>query len=216
MNENQENTVKEVKQETVKTTFREARESIKKEAEVGKGLLKNLWKNPIETIKEIAEDKENKTLKTALILVAIWTTVALLNMILFYATNKWLSFNFLSTLKVMLEPVLTVLAMTLSIYVIKDRAKDSISNILTSVTVAYIPSMIAALLWLLEYISIKMTTILSPISSLLRLVSIVLMYHTVKELMQEDNESKAIKNFIKVEALFYVIVFLISFLGISL
>jgi hypothetical protein len=227
MNENQENNVAEevkqesdLKQETVKT-FNEAKEkmkniNLKEEAEVGKGLLKKLWKNPIETIKEIANDKENKAFKTALLLAAVWAIIELATMILYYVTSKYAEFEFLPTLKATVAPILKVIAMTLAVYFVKNRAKDSISKLLTSVTVAYIPSIISSLLWILYEISSKMSTILTPVGGLLNVVSIVLMYNTVKALTNEEDETKAIKTFIKVEAVYYVILLAVSFLGISL
>lgn len=222
MNENEENKVEQVadlKQETVKT-FNEAKEqmkniNLKEEAEVGKGLLKKLWKNPIETVKEIANDKENKSFKTALLLVVIWAIISLVNRILYYATSEYADFEFLPTLKVTVAPILRVIAMTVALYFVNNRAKDSISKVLTSVSIAYIPSMIYSLLNLLHHISSDMYTILSPISGLLSVISVVLMYHTVKEYAKEQEEN-ALKKFIKVEAVFYAIVFAVSFLGISL
>ena len=222
MEENKEEVKQEndLKQETVKT-FNEAKEqmkniNLKQEAEVGKGLLKKLWKKPLETIKEIAEDKENKALKTAILLVVVWAVIVLIDRILYYVLSKYIKFNFLSTLKVTLAPILRVIAMTFAVYIVNNRAKDSVSKILTSVTFAYVPSIISSLLWLLDNISSKMYTLLTPISGLLRVVTIILMYSTVKSLIQENEEEKALKTFIKVEAVYYIIVFVISFLGISL
>lgn len=227
MNENQENNVAEevkqesdLKQETVKT-FNEAKEkmkniNLKEEAEVGKGLLKKLWKNPVDTIKEIANDKENKAFKTALLLAAVWAIIELVTMVLYYATSKYAEFEFLPTLKATVAPILKVIAMTLAVYFVNNRAKDSISKLLTSVTIAYIPSIISSLLWILYEISSKMSTILTPVGGLLNVVSIVLMYNTVKAITNEEDETKAIKIFIKVEVVYYVIVLAVSFLGISL
>lgn len=225
MNENQENNEEvrqeaDLKQETVKT-FNEAKEQMKninfkEEAEAGKGLLKKLWKNPVETIKEIAADEENKTFKTALLLVVVWAVIALINRILYYATSAYADFEFLPTLKVTVAPILRVLAMTLALYFVNNRAKTSISKVLTSVSIAYIPSIISSLLWLLYHVSSKMTTLLSPVSSILSVVTAILMYFTVKEFTNKDDEESALKEFVKVEAVFYVIVFAISFLGISL
>lgn len=225
MSENQENNEEvrkegELKQETVKT-FNEAKEQIKninfkEEAEAGKGLLKRMWKNPVETIKEIAVDKENKTFKTALLLVAVWAVIVLINRILYYATSVYADFEFLPTLKVTLAPVLRVIAMTLALYFVNNRAKTSVSKVLTSVSIAYIPSIVSSLLWLLYHISSKMISLLSPISGILDVVTAILMYFTIKEFTNKDNEESALKEFVKVEAVFYVIVFAVSFLGISL
>ena len=225
MEENQENKVPEtdLKQETM-NTFNEAKEQMKninfkEEAQVGKGLLLKLWKNPIETIKEIANDKENKTFKTALLLVAVWAIIELIDTILYYATSKYVTFstsNILSTVKTVIAPVLKVIAMTLALYFVNNRAKVSISKVLTSVSIAYIPSMISSLVWLLYRISLDMYKILSPVSALLNVLSTVLIYTTVKEFVKKDDEQSAFKAFVKVEAIFYVISFAISFLGIAL
>lgn len=220
MEENNENKVQDVKQETVKT-FNEAKEQMKninfkEEAEAGKGLLKKLWKNPIETIKEIAEDKENKTFKTALLVVAVWAVIALINRILYYATSPYADFEFLPTLKVTLAPVLRVMAMTFALYFVNNRAKTSISKVLTSVSIAYVPSIVYSLLALLLHISSNISYLLSPVGGLLKVVSTILLYFTIKEFTNKENEESALKEFIKVEAVFYVIVFAISFLGISL
>ena len=221
-----ENKVEEVRQENdlkqeTMNTFNEAREQMKninfkEEAEVGKGLLKKLWKNPIETIKEIANDRDNKTFKTALLLVAAWVVIELLDRILFYAGNKYATFNLMSTLKIAIAPALQVIAMTLALYFVNNRAKTSISKVLTSVSIAYVQSVISSALWILYRLSTKMSTILSPVSGLLNVVTLVLMYHTVKEFVKKDSEENAFKDFVKVEAVYYVIVLAVSFLGISL
>ena len=220
MDENQENRAEDLKQETM-NTLHEAKEqmkniNLKEEAEVGKGLLKKLWKNPIETVKEIAADKENKTFKTALLLVVVWAAIELVKEILHYLTNEYASFSLMSTLKATIAPMLTVIAMTLALYFVNNRAKVSVSKVLTSVSIAYVPSIISSLLWILYQISYKMSTILSPVSSILNVLKIVLLYHTTKEFVKKDNEENAFKDFVKVQAIYYVIVLAISFLGISL
>ena len=222
MNENEENKVEEnvdLKQETVKT-FNEAKEqmkniNLKEEAEAGKGLLKDLFANPLKTIKEIAEDKENKNFKISLLLVVLWAVIELMDQILYYAMSKYAEFEFLPTLKATLTPVLKVIAMTIALYIVNDRAKDSISKVLTSVSIAYIPSITAAFLWLLYHVSTKISYILSPISAILNIVSLFLMYYTVKEYTKE-NEEATFKKFIKVEVVYYIIAFAINFLGISI
>lgn len=226
MNENEENNKEEIKeelnlkQETV-NTINDVKEqmkniNIKEEAKAGKGLLKDLWKNPVKTIKEIADDKENKSFKTALLLIIVWAVIELVDQIMYYVTSRYADFEFLPTLKVTVAPILRVLAMTVALYLVNNRAKTSISKVLTSVSIAYIPSIISSILWLLYHLSTRITTLLSPISGLLRVISIVLMYFTIKEFTNKNDEESALKEFVKVEAVFYIIVFAISFLGISL
>lgn len=222
MNENEENIKEEtnLKQEAA-NTINEVKEQMKninfkEEAQAGKGLLMKLWKTPVKTIKEIAADKENKAFKTALLLIIVWAATALINRIIYYATSKYADFEFLPTLKVTLAPVLRVLAMALALYIVNNRAKTSISKVLTSVSVAYIPSIISSLLRLLYHLSTRISTVISPISGLLSAITTVLMYFTVKEFTNKDEEENALKEFVKVEVVFYIISFAISFLDISL
>lgn len=226
MDENQTNEANEqkqesdLKQETVKT-FNEAKEQMKninfkEEARAGKSLLMKLWKNPIKTIKEIVNDNENKTFKTSLLLIVAWMAIELIDIVIYYIGNKYVEFNFMYTLKSTIAPAIRIIAMTLALYFVNNRAKISISKVLTSVTIAHIPSIISSALWLLYRVSTKMSTLLSPISGLLRALTIVLMYKTIKEFTQKDDEENAFKDFVKVEAIYYVIVLAISFLGINL
>lgn len=220
MEENQENKAQELKQETV-NTFNQAKEQMKninfkEEAEIGKSLLMRMWKSPVETIKEVVNDKENKCFKTALLLVAVWAIVDMIDIILSYAVSKYAEFQFLPTLKVTIAPVLKIVAMALALYFVNNRVKDSITKSLTAVTIAHIPSIISSILWLIYRMSSKAATILSPIDSILGVVTTILMYFTVKAYAKEENEENALKKFILVEAVFYVIRFAINFLDITI
>ena len=220
MEENQENKAEELKQETV-NTFNQAKEqmkniNLKEEAEIGKGLLKKMWKNPVETIKEVVNDNENKVFKTALILVGVWAVIEMLDMILSYAMSKYAEFEFLPTLKVTIAPILKIIAMALALYFVNNRVKDSITKALTAVTIAHIPSIISSVIWLIYHMSSKASTILSPISSILSIITTILMYFTVKAYAKEENEENAVKKFILVEAVFYAIKFAINFLDITI
>ena len=176
-----------------------------------KTLISILWENPINTIKEIGKDEENKHYKTALILLVIWMFTGTIQYII---TNP--TFELIKVLNAVLGPVLKVLAMAIAFCIINNRAKDSISKILTPITLAYIPLIVSSLLWLLQNIFVDLIYLLTPISALLRVISVILMYHTVKILAEEENEEKALKTFIKVEAVFYIIVFIVSFFEISI
>ena len=212
-----------IKQETV-NTFNEAKEKMKNidfkaEAETGKGLLKKLIKNPFEAIKETAQDSENNFFKTAILLVAIWAIIAFVKQLLYYITSKYAKFsgeNILSLIKITVAPICRILALTLSVYIVNKKSKKSFITIITTMTVAKIPVIISSLLGFLTYISHKVTYITNPISSLLSIISTILIYFAVKSLSDEENDSDALKAFIKVEAVYCIIYFALSFLDISL
>ena len=170
-----------------------------------------MWENPIDAIKKIADKDDNSTFRTALVFVAVWMFIAAANYIL---NNS--SFRLLSVLRQVLTPALRVIAMTAAFCIVNNRAKDSFSRILTSVSIAYIPEVISSLLWILRNFASNLRSILSPIGGLLSVVSVILMYFTIKTLAQEENEEKSIKTFIKVQAVFYIIAFVLSFVNISI
>lgn len=217
------NTFNEAKQETV-NTFNEAKEKMKNinfkaEAETGKGLLKKLFKNPLEAIKEISQDSENNFFKTAILLVAIWAIIVFAKQLIYYITSKYTKFsgsNILTLVKVTIAPICRILALTLSVYIVNKKSKRSFITIITAMTVAKIPVIISSLFGFLTYISHKVTSITSPISALLSVISTVLVYFAVKFLSDEENDSNALKAFIKVEAIYYIICFALSFLEINI
>ena len=217
------NTFNEAKQETV-NTFNEAKEKMKNidfkaEAETGKGLLKKLFKNPLEAIKEISQDSENNFFKTAILLVAIWAIIAFAKQLIYYITSKYTKFsgsNILTLVKVTIAPICRILALTLSVYIVNKKSKRSFITIITTMTVAKIPVIISSLLGFLTYISYKVTSITNPIGSLLSVISTVLVYFAVKFLSNEENDSDALKSFIKVETIYYIICFALSFLEINI
>ena len=209
----EENKVEEVKQEAVKT-FNEAKEQIKninlkEEAKASKSLLKNLWNFPAQTIEKITNNGENSIFRIAMLLMGVWMIVAAANYILNYS-----SFKLLSVLRQVLTPALRILSMSVAFCIVNNRAKDSLSNVFTAITIAYVPEIIASLLWILRNLAINLGAILSPMGGLLSAISLILMYQTIKALAQESNEEKAIKTFVKVEAVFYVIAFALTFVNI--
>ncbi len=208
----------EIKKETV-NTINAAKEQMKNlnfkaEAETGKGLIKNLWKDPVGAIKEIVNDGENKFFKTAILLVAIWAIIVLIKQIIYYTSSKYLSFNFLSTLKVVIAPILEVIALTAAIFVINKKAKKSFVSIITAVSVAKVPLIIASLLGFITYIGSGAHYITTPVSRILNVISTLLVYFAVKFLTEEEDVSKAFKTFVMVEGIYYIIYFVLSFLGI--
>jgi len=213
MEGNEENKVEEVnKNPEVNQVTKEKKNSyFKEEINLGKEILTNLWKKPGETIREIAKDEDVTAFNTALVLIVIWMFTAAINYVLSHT-----SFNFYHILKDVVEPALKIIVMTISFCIINDRARDTLSKVLTSITIAYIPAILASIIALLEYTNPTALTVIIPINALLNAISLALMYNTVKELAQEKNETKAIKTFMKVQAVFYLIVFALKFLGLKL
>lgn len=234
MEENNE----EVKQEEVKTeetskneeikneakeTFKQAKEQMKdinfkEEAKKGKGLIGKLFKDPIGAIKEVAQDKENKVFKTALLIVALWLVIVLVDYILDCIVYKYIKFNVLTLIKNILGPILKVLIPAAIIYMLnKDKeSKTTMPTAISAVALVKIPLIISAVLSLLTMISSGMYYIINPLKGFLGVISTVLMFFVVKEMFNEKENEQAIKTFAKVMAIYYICYFVLSFLGISI
>ena len=116
----------------------------------------------------------------------------------------------------MLSPILEILVMAIIIHVLNKNNKQPLTKSITTVSIAKIPLVISAILGYLTYISSNVRYITSPIAALLNVISTVLMFFVVKEMVKEQENEKALKVFIKVEVIYYIVAFAFSFLGISL
>ena len=219
-NEQQVNNDGELKKqaaETLKATKEQMKNiNFKEEAEKGKGLIRKLATKPIETIKEIVEDNKNQFYKTALVIIILWAALILIRRIINFIIHDYYEFQVLATIKSVLAPVLGILVMAIIIHVLNKGNNQPLTKSITAVSIAKIPLVISAVLGYLTYISSNITYVTSPISSLLSVISTVLMFFVVKEMFKEEENEKALKVFIKVEVIYYIVAFAFSFLGISL
>ena len=219
-NEQQVNNDGELKKQAAET-LKETKEQMKninfkEEAQKGKGLLSKLFGKPVETIKEIVDDNKNQFYKTALVIMIVWAALILIRRIIDFIIHDYYEFQILATIKAVLTPILEILAMAIIIHVLNKDNNQPLTKSITAVSIAKMPLVISAVLGYLTYISSNITYITSPIASLLSVISTVLMFFVVKESFKEEENEKALKMFIKVEVIYYIVAFAFSFLGIYL
>lgn len=221
MEENQENKVntEEIKKETVETA-KKVKDSIKnvdikKDAKEATGFVSAMLKDPFAKIKEIVEDKENKNFKMAIIFIVVWTVAVFIKAL---AAKYW-SFsavfrNILSLIKTIIAPALGILVLSGIVYVMNKKEKKSLTTLITSLTIAKIPTILASVISLLTIFSISAYKITSPIASLCSVVTTILTYFTIKAIFNEKENSKFLKTFVIIEAIYYIAYIIISFLEI--
>ena len=219
MNNEKKLDTEEIKKETVEAA-KQVTETIKnvdlkKDAKEAKGFVTAMIKDPFAKIKEIAEDKENKNLKMAIVFIIVWTVAVFIKAL----SVKYWSFsalfnNVLSLVKTIIAPALGILVLSGIIYVMNKKEKKSILSLVTSITIAKIPTILAAVLSLLTIIGSGVSKITSPISSLCSIITTILTYFTIKEIMKEEDNSKFIKTFVIVEAIYYAAYVIIGLFGI--
>lgn len=216
--ENKVNT-EEIKKETVETA-KQVKDSIKNvdiknDAKEATGFVSAMFKDPFAKIKEIVEDKENKNLKMAIIFIVIWTVAVFIKAL---AAKYWsfdaLFRNVLSLVKTIIAPTLGILVLSAIVYFMNKNEKKSLTTIITSITIAKIPKILASVISLLTIFSYSAHKITSPIASLCSVVTTILTYFTIKAIFNEEQNSKFLKTFVIIEAIYYVAYLIISFLEI--
>lgn len=225
MNENEEKSVnsEEIKKETentvndVKDTIKNV--NIKSDAKDTKGFLYDLWKNPLGKIQEIATDGTNKYFKYALILLIVWAILlGVDNLLSISFTRLWNSplktiWAFVVDLA---SPILVVLTWSCIFYLMNKDHKKSLTTILTTVVTAKIPVIVSTVVSYLTLISSSAYKLTSPFSGFCSIISTILLYFSAKSLFEEDKNSIFFKKYVAMVGIYYIIKFLISFLGIIL
>ena len=225
-NENKEKVVntQEIKEETFKTA-KEVKETIKnvdikKDAKATTGFITEMVKKPLERLKEIATDKEHKDFKYAIVLAIVWIIVSgILHIATKYPSiDNFFAYNFtkhfLALIKAMIAPVLAIIVMSIIVFVINKNNKKSFITVLTSITAAKIPVIVADVIGILYLISSSISRLLNPFTMFCSAISIVFTFFAIKALCEEENNTKFLKTFIIIEAIYYVVYLVISYLEI--
>lgn len=209
----------ELKKETV-NTVNQVKETIKKvdiknDAKEATGFVSAMLKDPFAKIQEIVHDTTNKNFKTALVLIVVWMVAILVRKL---ALQNWGYTNFfkisLSLIKSTIAPVIGILALSLIIYCMNKKAKKSLIITVTAVTIANIPNILATIIQLLTIFSASIVKLTNPMVSFGSVITIILTYFSTKALFEEKENSKFLKTFVGIEAIYYVAYLVISFLEI--
>lgn len=198
----------------VKDTMKDLR--IKDETMNATNFVKEMVKDPLSKTEEIAKDTDNKYLKTSIFMIIVWMVARFINSAVYYGKYSFSGRNFLSILKSILSPLCIVLALTFIIFILNKKRKKSLTTVLSTVVTAYIPMCIASIVNLLNLISYKMSDITTPISTLAKILTIILSYFAVKDVFEEETELGTFKKFVLVELIYLGVALVISFLGISM
>ncbi len=225
-NEKKEGAVnaEEIKQETVKTA-KEVKETIKnvdikKDAKATTGFITEMMKRPLVRLKEIAEDNTNKDFKFAVVLVILWiVVVGIVHLVKgYHSIDSFFAYsftkNFLRLLKTMIAPILSVIIMSAIVFMMNKDNKKSFITVLTSITAANIPTIVAGIVSILYIISSSISKLLTPFSAFCSTITIVFTFFGVKALFGEEDNTKFLKTFIAIEALYYIAYLIISYLEI--
>lgn len=190
---------------------------IKKDSIETKGFVVEMFKNPLGKIKEIVDKDTSKYFTYGIIILAIWVVARLINRS-FSFSHIWglsrVGSAILSILISGITPIVSVLVMSLIVFVMNTKNKKQLTTVITAIISASIPSVIASVVSILTIFGTKVSTITAPFASFCEVISTVLMYFTIKAIFGVEKNSEFIKKFVLVQGIFYIVYIVLSFFEI--
>lgn len=221
-NQNQNINAEEIKKEA-KETVNQVKDSfknvdVKQETEKAKNFFSGIISTPVKKISEIAHDKSNNFFKTAIVLLVLWILIAGFQQVasiigtIFKYGFKYVEFSdFVGIAKAVITPLLEIVILSGIVYLFQKQNKKSFLTVVNTIVAAYFPIVVSKVVGLLNLIS-GASRITSPITGLLGVISLVFTFFAIKELSDEKDNDKAVKQFVIIEAVYYVVAFILSFL----
>lgn len=189
---------------------------IKKDSLETKGFIVEMFKNPLEKIREIATKNDKKFLKYVIIILVIWCISELVHEI--FTLNIWgyfnLGKNILRVIIAGITPIISILVMSIIVFLVKGKNKKNLTTIISTITSANIPMVIASIVSLLTLINIRANVLTNPFAQLCNVITVILNYFGIKSLLGIEKNSEYIKKFVIIEAIFYIVYIVLSFLDI--
>ncbi len=204
-------TINEVK-DKVKDSFK--KDELKNSAKETTNFIVGMFKDPLGQLKNISEDKSNKNFKYAIILAVVWI-IAEVILGMFYSSFSWNVIKYLLPLiKIAVAPILSILILSLTIFILNKKKDKSLVTIMSVVTAAKLPIVIASVLSLLKLISRDVKTVTTPFELLCGVISTVLVYFGAKYLLGEKDDKSYIKQFAIIEGIYYIAYIVVGLLQI--
>lgn len=196
----------------VKDSFK--KDELKNSAKETTNFIAGMFKNPIGELEHVAQDSSNSSFKYAIILVVVWILAA----VIYRMKSLSLTWNvikyILPIIKTAVAPVLSVLVLSLIILILNKKKDKSLVTIISVVTAAKLPVVIAKVAMLLYLISSRVSTVVSPFSSLCSVISTVLVFFGAKFILGEKDDKEFIKKFVIIEGLYYIAYIVLGLLEI--
>lgn len=202
------NTVNQVK-DTIKNT------NIKEDSIETKNFIKEMFSKPATKLKEVVEDTTGKTLKYAIIILAVWLVAALIGRLFGGVFSMPGGEALWSLFRAVLSPVLGIIVFSVLILLFNKENKKPLTTIISTITIAKVPRVFATVVLLLNNIPGQIYRITSPISSFCSVLTTILLYFSTKSILNKDDNG-AIKAFVGIEAIYLVVDFVLGFIGISI
>jgi membrane protein len=201
--------------------------NVKKQAKEATGFFKEFFKDPLGKIAEITKKPSNKYLKIAAIILVVWLVIIFMHNVFstaeIYLFSKYGSFpsflehffsKFLDIIKELIAPICSIAIISALAYGFSKEKNKSFMHIASSVTIAKIPVVIAEIVGLLTLVGSKITTVTIPFAGFCGILSIVLLFFTLKDIVGEKENKNIFWKFALIMGIYYAIEIVLSFLKI--
>ena len=186
-------------------------EAKEKETEQIKSDAKTTFNNAKESIRNVnfKEDAKITSGYVSGMIVFLWLIVILLTSIFgVHWTKKVIGYNFLEMVRDLLAPVIGIVVYAYIIYFMQKSSKRNLTTNITVVTTSIIPMILVEILSVLKLFSYDFNKIIYPLSIFATTISIVLIYFSTKDLMDEDDDNTFIKKFCSIQFIYFVVYFI--------
>lgn len=235
-NENKNNfnvNAEDIKKETTETV-NQVKDAIKnadlkKDSKEAKGFFFSFLKNPLREMKKATSSADNKYVKIAIIIFVVWIVLLLVSNVLSIATTylfgtfgsfayffQNLFRNIFNLIKTLVAPIITVLVLSGLVYGFKKVKNRSFLTIASSILIAKIPMVVASAFNLLVLVNSHFIKMTSTFSGFCNVLSTILLFFTMRDLLEEDKKDSYFWKFALIIGIFYIVKFVFYYLGISL
>lgn len=177
--------------------------------------LKEMFVNPFETIRKVANDEENILKKALIIMILFIASGVICKIISLTKYGKYSSIgnNLLGIVASFLNPIFFIVVPAIVVLIFNTKNKKSLITIISTLIIANIPVVVTYVIDIIEVLVSGISIITGPISTALSALAIVFTYFGMKELFNEDTE-KFFKKFAIIKLVSAFILVILSRVGI--
>lgn len=181
-----------------------------------KMLFISFFKSPINTLKNVSKAKDMSFFNSSIILLLIWVLIVFIHSL--FSCEYSGTFLVLNVIRDITIPILSVGFLALIINFLNPNKDDkySLTNSVTASIICKSPIIFSSLISILNIIASTSYIITTPIKYFCICISTIFTYFAIKYLYKDSDDSKSFKSFVIVEAIYYVIYLLLTFLNVNI
>jgi hypothetical protein len=202
-------TVKQVK-ETIKKV------DIKKDSKETKNFLKEMFSDPFQAVKDVAEEKENVFSKAIVLMIVYIAASIIAKIISLIKYGKYYSFgtNFMDLISSILNPVFYIAVPAIIVFLYNRKNKKPLTTVISTLVISNVTMIISEIVSIITVLVSGISIITSPISTVLSAIAIILTYVGMKTLFGEDENKAFIKKYAIIEFLVAIVLIILARIGI--